>query len=317
MQRSKIRRYMKHGMLPQLRVFEAVARHGSFTRAAEELYMAQPTVSVQIRKLTETVGLPLLEQVGKHTHVTVAGRELYTACQEMFKTLCAVEDMLSDIRGLKSGSLRIAVSTTGKYFASRALADFAKSHLGIDISLHVCHRKALLERFADNADDLYILSNPPHDAAVVAQRILPNPIVVFARAGHPLASEKKIPFERFAQEPFLMRETGSGTRMTVERIFQAHGAEPQIKMELGSNEAIREAMLAGLGVSILPRHTLGFDIDPKQLTMLDVEGFPLESYWHFVYPIGKQLSFVAQNFMDFVRKEAPRIISSAFNTARH
>src|SRR4029078_5188352 len=172
MQHGKIRRYRKHGTLPQLRVFEAVARHGSFTRAAEELFLAQPTVSVQIRKLTETVGLPLLEQVGRRVHTTGAGRELYVACQGIFKALDDVENALSDIRGLKAGSLRVATSTSGKYLVPRLLAEFMKLHPGIDIPLHVGHRKAVLERLAQNADDLYVLSNPPEDDDLVVQRIL-------------------------------------------------------------------------------------------------------------------------------------------------
>ena len=153
MQQGKIRRYLKHGMLPQLRVFEAVARHGSFTRAAEELYLAQPTVSVQIRKLTETVGLPLLEQIGKRIHPTSAGRELYAACQDIFRTLDGVEDAFSDIRGLKAGTLRIATSTSGKYLVPRLLAEFVKLHPGIDVTLHVNHRKACLLYTSDAADE--------------------------------------------------------------------------------------------------------------------------------------------------------------------
>lgn len=317
MQQGKIRRYLKHGMLPQLRVFEAVARHGSFTRAAEELFLAQPTVSVQIRKLTETVGLPLLEQIGKRVHPTGAGRELYAACQDIFRTLDGVEDALSDIRGLKSGSLRIATSTSGKYLVPRLLAEFVKLHPGIEVTLHVNHRKAVLDRLGQNADDLYVFSNPPEEEDAVVQRILPNPLVVFACAEHPLARERKIPFERFAREPLLMREPGSGTRMIAERMFARHGLEPLVGMELGSNEAIRETMLTGFGVSVLYRYSLGLGPDFGKLAMLDVEGFPVESHWHLAYPVGKQLSFVAETFMEFTRKEARRVMIEAGGGDRH
>lgn len=316
MLQGKIRRYLKHGTLPQLRVFEAVSRHGSFTRAAAELYMAQPTVSVQIRKLTETVGMPLFEQVGKRVHLTVAGHEIYAACKDIFATLSGIEDALSNIRGLKSGSLRIAASTTAKYLAPRLLAEFARLHPGVDMSLHVSCRQTILERLTANEDDLYILANPPDDEDIVVQRILSNPVVAFARPDHPLARDKAIPFERFAQEPFLTREQGSGTRMVAERVFAAHGIEPKARMELGSNEAIKEAILAGLGVSLLYRHSLGFALDPAPLATLDVEGFPLESYWHFAYPVGKQLPPAAQAFLEFVRKEAQRVVSDQFNGTR-
>jgi DNA-binding transcriptional LysR family regulator len=308
MQPSKIRRYLKHGSLPQLSVFEAVARLGSFTRAAEELYMAQPTVSVQIKKLTETVGLPLLEQIGKRVHLTDAGRELYAACVDLFGRIEKLEERLGDIRGLDSGQLRLAVSTTGKYFAPRVLAGFVNLHPGIEVSLQIHHREILIERMADNADDLYIFANPPTDQDVVTLPILPNPMVVFARADHPLAREKHIPFERFAQEPFIMREPGSGTRMVAQQAFKSRGLEPRVRLELSTNEAVKQAILAGLGVSILSRYTLGLDVDLGPFATLDVEGFPIERQWQFVYPTGKQLPVVAKAFVDFTRSEAKRLV---------
>jgi DNA-binding transcriptional LysR family regulator len=302
MPQSKIHRYLKHGTLPQLSVFEAVARLGSFTRAAEELYMAQPTVSVQIKKLTETIGLPLFEQVGKRVHLTEAGRELCTVCQDIFKRLDTAEDGFDDIRGLKSGRLRLAVSTAANYYAPRMLAGFVLQHPGVEVSLQIHHRETLIARMAENADDLYVFADPPADAEIVTQMILPNPMVIFARPDHPLAPQNGIPFEQFAREPFLMREPGSGTRMVVQQIFESHGVAPRVRMELSTNEAIKEAILAGLGVSILSRYTLGLDAEENQLVTLDVEGFPLAHYWHFVYPVGKQLPVAAQAFMDFVRR---------------
>ncbi len=307
MPQAKIHRYLKHGTLPQFNVFEAVARLGSFTRAAEELYMAQPTVSVQIKKLTETIGLPLFEQVGKRVYLTEAGRELCATCQGIFETLNAAEDNFANLRGLKSGQLRLAVSTTGKYFAPRMLAVFVQKYPGVEVALQIHNRGRLLERMSENLDDLYIFTNPPTDAEIVTQMILPNPMVVFARADHPLAQQKKIPFERFAREPFLMREPGSGTRMVAQEIFEAHRKKPVVRMELSTNEAIKQAILAGLGVSIMSRYTLGLDTGHDHLVTLDVEGFPIARYWYFVYPIGKQLSMISQAFMDFVRREAKHL----------
>lgn len=308
MPQSKIRRYLKHGTLPQLSVFEAVARLGSFTRAAEELYMAQPTVSVQIKKLGESIGLPLFEQVGRKTHLTDAGRLLYATCEEMFAALTRVEDRFADLRGLKAGRLRLAVSTTGKYFAPRMLAAFVQKHPGVDVALQIHNRQALIERLNNNADDLYIFANPPQDIDVVTQMILPNPLVAYANANHPLARERRIPFARFAAEPFLIREPGSGTRMIVQQIFDQHGVKPNIRMELGSNEAIKQAILAGLGVSIMSRYNLGLDTENDRLATLDVKGLPIEGHWYFVYPVGKQPTLVAQSFMEFVRKEGKQLV---------
>ncbi|MGE5465548.1 MAG: LysR substrate-binding domain-containing protein [Methanocella sp.] len=304
---NEIRRYLRHGTLPQLRVFEAVARLGSYTRAAEELHIAQPTVSVQVKKLTNTVGLPLLEQVGKRVHMTAAGKELYRTCAELFETLAGMERGLSNLRGLTSGSLRIAVTSTGKYIAPRLLAAFVKQHPGLDVALHVGSWREIVDRLNHNADDLYILGNPPGESEVVVQRILPNPFFVYARTDHPLAHERSIPFERLAREPILVREKGSGTRTLTDRLFAQHGCKPNVIMEVASDEGIKEAILAGAGVAILSHHALGFE-PSRQLTVLDVQGFPVESHWHFAYPIGKQTSPIAQAFLDFARRNAREII---------
>lgn len=307
MLQPNIRRYLKHGTLPQLRVFEASARLGSITRAAQELHMAQPTASVQIKKLTETVGLPLFEQVGNRVYLTDAGQRLYAGCHDVFRALSTIEEALTGMRGLDSGHLRLAVSSTCKYLAPRMLGEFIQRHPGVDASLQTHNRGTLIERLTNNEDDLYIFADPPERADVVTQAILPNPMVVFARDDHPLAGEKNIAFERLAREPFLMREPGSGTRMLATRLFEQRGLAPKIRMELSTNEAIKEAILAGLGVSILSRHTFGLEPEHLRLVCLDVEGFPLENHWHFVYPAGKQLSVAARAFLDFARAEARRL----------
>lgn len=316
MPRASIRRYLKHGTLPQLRVFEASARLGSFAGAAQELHIAPPTASVQIKKLTATVGLPLFEQVGRRIYLTEAGRELYARCNEVFRTLDDLEEKLTHIRGLRSGHLQLAVSSTARYFAPRLLGAFMKRYPGIDTALQVHNRSMLLERLANNEDDLYIFADAPEDREVIVQTILPNPLVVFARSDHVLAREKKIPFARLAREPFLMREPGSGTRAMTLRIFEQHRLTPRTRMELSSNEAIREAILAGVGLSILSRYMLGLEPEHSGLVCLDVEGFPLESYWQLVYPVGKQLSPVARAFMDFTRGEAKSLARAAFAQRR-
>jgi DNA-binding transcriptional LysR family regulator len=303
-----IRRYLRHGTLPQLRVFEASARLGSFTRAADELHMAQPTASVQIKKLTETVGLPLFEQVGRRVYLTDAGERLYAGCHEVFRALSAIEETLNGLRATESGHLRLAVCTTGKYFAPRMLGAFIGRYPGVEASLEIHNRKTLIDRLANNEDDLYLFASPLEREDVVTQALLPNPLVVFARDDHSLAKTRQISFERIAAEPFLMREPGSGTRLIATKLFEQQGLTPKISMELSDDEAIKEAILAGLGVAIMSRFTLGLEQESSRLICLDVEGFPLENHWHFAYPVGKQLSATARAFMDFARIEAKGLV---------
>lgn len=311
MPQGNIRRYLKHGTLPQLRIFEASVRLGSLARAAEELHMAPPTASVQIKKLTATIGSPLLEQVGKRMYPTDIGRRVYDGCNEVFRALGLLEDELDAMRVLGAGQLSVAVTSTARYFAPRLLGAFAQRHPGIRTSLHIDNSGALMERLHRNEDDLYLVADPANAGDLVAQAIVANPMVVLARADHPLAGERDIPFARFAQEPLLMREKGSGTRAATLRVFAAHGLAPNTRMELSSNEAIREAILTGLGVSILSRYTLGIEAEPAGLTCLDVQGFPLESQWYFAYPIGKHLCPAARAFMDFTRAQARQLARSA------
>ena len=305
---SSIKRYLRHGMLPQLAVFEAVARLSSFTKAADELHLAQPTVSAQIKKLADNLQIPLFEQIGKRIYLTPAGENLYKGCQLLFTTLSDIEESLSDLRGLEHGRLRLAVSTTGKYFVPRLLAEFVKLHPTIEVSLQIHNRNTLIDRLSRNEDDLYVFSNPPNDFEIVTQPILPNPMVVFAREDHPLVHEKKISIEQLKNEKFIMREPGSGTRMVAYEAFDHHGLEPRVQMELSTNEAIKQAILAGLGISILSQYTLGLDTFEPRLSILNVQDFPIEKQWQFVYPVGKQTSSVSRAFMDFVRKEAPTLI---------
>ena len=304
MLQSGIRRYLKHGTLPQLRVFEASARLGSLTRAAEELHIAQPTASVQIRKLTETVGLPLFEQVGRRVYLTDAGQRLYAGCNEVFRAFSGLEEALNGMRAVESGQLRLGACSTGKYFAPRMLGAFLQRYPGVEASLEIHNRKSLIARLANNEDDLYLFASPLGREDVVTQALLPNPLVVFARDDHPLAGARRISLERIAAEPFLMREPGSGTRLLATQLFEQRGLAPRIRMELSTDEAIKEAILAGLGVSILSRFTLGREHESSPLVCLDVEGFPLENHWHIAYPLGKQLSPTARAFMDFARLEA-------------
>lgn len=290
---------MSHATFRQLEVFEAIARLGSFTRASEELHLTQPTVSMQMKKLTDAVGLPLFEQVGRRIHLTEAGKELAIAAREIMQSLERCDMSIAEMRGLKKGKLRLAVVSTAKYFVPRILGEFLRQHPGVEVSLKVTNRQRVLERAAENLDDLYILSQPIGHIELVAKSFMENPLLVMAHPEHPLTHERNIPLQRIAQEPFLMREEGSGTRLSVERIFGSQGLKPNIRMELGSNEAIKQAIIGGLGISILSRHTLGTD-GMGEPAVLDVEGFPVVNQWHIGHPHGKQLSVVASAFLDYL-----------------
>lgn len=297
---------MRHSTLRQLEVFEAIARLGSFTRAAEELFLTQPTVSMQMKKLTDAVGLPLFEQIGKKIYLTDAGRELHQTCRGIFEHFSHFEMAVADMKGLKKGTIKLAVVTTAKYFTPKLFGPFCQEHAGIDIALKVSNRERVLARMADNQDDLYILGQPPGDIDAVAESFLDNPLVVLAPLDHPLAGMKNIPLARLADEPFLVREPGSGTRAALERLFLQKSFTPKVRMELGSNEVIKQAIVGGLGISVLSRHTLTLDPTIEQLAILDVEGFPIVRHWYVAYPRGKRLSVVAQAFLDYL-KQAPKL----------
>ncbi|OIR15463.1 HTH-type transcriptional activator CmpR [mine drainage metagenome] len=298
---------MKNATLRQLKVFESVARNLSYTRAAEELYLTQPTVSIQIKQLTDIVGLPLLEQIGKRIYLTDSGRELLKVCREIFEGLSRFEMLVSDMKGVKAGKLRLAVITTAKYFVPRLLGLFCQRFPGIDVSLKVTNRERVLQRMADNQDDIYVLGTPPEDMDIEVEPFLENPLVVLAPGNHPLAAEKNISLQRLADEPFLIREPGSGIRLATEQFFAERGLKLKVRMELGSNEAIKQAVVGGLGIAVLSAHTLTLDHNSEELAILDVQGFPIQRHWYLAYPKDKQLSVVALAFLEFLHKESKLI----------
>lgn len=290
--------------LRQLRTFEALARLESFSGAAHELHVSQPTVSKQIRLLYEEIGLPLVEQIGKKVSLTEAGRELYATCTEWLRTWSQFEQTVSSLKGMKRGSLKISAVTTTKYFMPRILGPFLTQYPEVDISMEVLNRNRLLERLHRNEDDMYIMGVPPEDMDVETEPFLDNPLVVLAPAEHRLAKRRRIPFKELGKETFLMRERGSGTRLAIERLFRERNVPLDIKMELGSNEAIKQAVAGGLGLALLSKSTLTFDPGRSELTTLDVQGFPVMRAWHVVRLKGKPMSVVAETFLQFLRDHA-------------
>lgn len=303
------RRPGMHVTLRQLRVFETVARLGSFTRAAEELHLSQPTVSMQVKQLSEAVEQPLFEQIGRKIQLTDIGQELYRTCRDMFDVWSRFEMSADDMRGLRKGRLRLACVSTAKYFVPRLLGPFCDRYPGIDVRFEIANRDVILERLARQEDDLYILGTPPQQQFdIEVHPFLDNPLVAVAPAGHPLVGRKRVPLREFAKERLLVRERGSGTRMALERHFRTRGIELQAKMEIGSTEAIKQAVIAGLGVTLMSRHALVLDPMPGKLFTLDVEGLPLMRSWFVVYPGNKQLSVVARSFFDYLKDEASGLL---------
>jgi LysR family transcriptional regulator, low CO2-responsive transcriptional regulator len=291
--------------LHQLAVFEAVARHGSFTRAAEELFITQPSVSSQIKHLTQAVGLPLFEQIGKRLYLTEAGTELLATCQDIFARLNNFEMKVADLKGTKQGQLSLAVITTAKYFIPRLLGSFCQKYPGVDVSLQVTNHHQISRRMLENQDDLYIVSQPPEEIDLCSQPFLDNPLVVLAPINHPLVGQKNIPIQKLNDEPFIMREPGSGTRVAVQHLFAKQKVSVKVKLELGSNEAIKQAIAGGLGLSALSQHCLISEAS-NEIAVLDVQHFPIMRRWYATYLAGKQLSVIAQTFLDYLLVESQK-----------
>lgn len=298
---------MIQATLHQLKVFEATARHGSFTRAAEELFITQPTVSSQIKQLTKAVGLPLFEQIGKRLYLTEAGKALAATCQEIFKGLDDFEMKVADLKGMKQGQLRLGTITTAKYFIPRLLGEFCRKFPDIDVSLKVINHQQIQERMLENADDLYIMSQPPESLDLQVKAFLDNPLDIVAPKEHPLAGRRNIPITALQGEPFIMREKGSGTRRAVEKLLAEHGVEVKVRLELGSNEAIKQAIAGGMGLSVLSRHTLTSERSDSGLAILDVQHFPIPCRWYAAHLSGKNLSVIAQTFLDYLVEESKHI----------
>lgn len=284
--------------LHQLRVFESVARHLSFTRAAEELHSTQPTVSVQMRELGVVVGMPLFEQQGRRIALTAAGEALLVTARAMFDAWSAFETGVAELKGVRRGTLRLAAVTTAEYFVPALLAPFARRHPGIEVKLAVENRDTVIRRLEQELDDLAVMMMPPRHLSLTTTPFLENPLVALAPRAHPLAARRRVALAAFAAEPMLMRERGSGTRMACEEFFAHHGLAPNVRMELGSNEAIKHAVAAGLGVAILSAHTVGRHPARDGLTILPVEHLPIRRSWALVRREGRVASPVVQAFVD-------------------
>lgn len=293
-----------HVTLRQLRVFDAVVRHLSYTRAATEMHLSQPAVSMLVSQLEEAVGLPLFDKLGRQLYLTEAGQEVHRLSRNLAAQFRETEGVLLSLKGLGGGRLDIAVASTINYFAPRLLGVFHRRYPGITLKLEVTNREHLVQLLDHNQVDLVLMGQPPEDHNLASEPFMSNPLVVIAPPGHPLESCHHIPPERLAQETFVMRETGSGTRQAMERFFADRGIPLKTSMEMTRNEALKQAVRAGMGLTVVSLHTIELELETGRLVTLDVDGFPIQRTWYVVYSCAKRLTPAAQAFRDFVLNEA-------------
>jgi len=301
---------MKHATLRQLKVFEAVARLTSFSRAAEELHLTQPAVSTQIRKLEDHAGLALFEQLGRQIYLTAAGSELLHHSRIIMQQFDDAEAAMTQFKGVAGGKLNVAVISAGDYFMPRLLVEFASRHEGVVLNLSVHNREGLLVHLADNLTDLAVMVRPPEGADTLNEAFAPHPYVIVAAAGHPLAREKRIALSRVVREPFVVREKGSDTWQSMAEGLGRQLERLNVAMEIKSTETIKQAVLAGMGISFLSAHTVSRELRDRSLVVLDVQGFPLMLHWYVVQRRTKRLPPVAQAFKQFLLRDGAKLIET-------
>lgn len=292
----------------QLKVFEAVSRNLSYTSAARELHLTQPAVSMQVKQLEEHVGLPLLQKIGKIIHLTEAGKEMYQYARNAARELNEMGEIIEQFKGLKKGRLEVTVATTANAFATRMLSKFNKQYEGSTISLNVTNRERLLLQLAENEKDIAIMGRPPDNAELVTEAFADNPLVVIAAPNHPLIAKQPIPLYMLQDQSFVVREQGSGTRTAMQRFFSEHDINVTLSMEMNENEAIKQAVQAGMGLGVVSTHTIELELETKRLVILDVEDFPIMRHWYLVHRKEKRLSPITQAFKEFVLNEGRNLI---------
>lgn len=302
---------LRHASLRRLQVFEAVARLQSFSRAAAELHLTQPAVSMQVRQLEAEVGLPLYEPMGRRLDITPAGREVVACAQSLTLRLREAEEALTAMAGVGGGEISITAVSTAKYYVPMLLAEFRRKHPGVRVRLSVSNRELVVRDLAGNSVDLAIMGTPPRGLDTVAVPFARHPIAIIAAPGHVLARRKRLPLARLAGETFLIREPGSGTRSAMERVFRERRFNPRETIEMSSNETIKQAVMAGMGVSFLSQHTVGLEVATGRLAVLDVTGTPVMRHWYVIHRERKRLSPVAEAFKGFLIERGAKAIEQA------
>ncbi|MDZ7660579.1 LysR family transcriptional regulator [Fodinibius sp.] len=287
----------------QLKIFGMVARHKSMTQAARQLHMTQPAVSIQIKQLQEAVDIPLIEVVGRKVYLTEAGEKLYKAYQAVDQELQSFDAAISQLKGGLKGTLTISCASTAKYFLPYMLGGFQNRYPKVDIALKVTNRNEVLGHLSQNEYDLAVLTQLPEDNSTTAIPFLENPLVIGAPYDHPLSKEKNVTIKHLKGQPFIFREKGSGTRMVMEKYLKEKGMSPKPTMELSTNEAVKQAIRAGIGLSIISKLSLTNEVALNQISILDVPEFPIKTQWHVIYRNNKKLTPVTENFIAFLQEK--------------
>jgi len=285
-----------HISFRQLRLVLALAETGSVSGAARVMHVTQPTASMQLKDVADTIGLPIYELVGRRVYMTEVGNELAKTARAMSAEWDGFEQRVNALKGYTRGKLRVALVSTAKYFVPRLLGSFCNRYPEIDVSLEVLNRDGVVARLQNNLDDLYVMSVPPMDLDLVDEVFMANPLVMICASGNPLAKQKSLSLAELVEQRFILREEGSGTRMAVDNYFKKLKFRPNLRLELGSNEAIKESVAGGLGISVISSHALHGKAREQGVSVLNVEGFPVASHWHVVHPKGKKLSPIASIF---------------------
>ncbi len=291
---------MKDATVRQLQIFEAAARALSFSAAAQVLHLTQPAVSMQIRQLEHFAGVPLFERTGRRLQLTEAGEELVLHARAVLRALEDADEAFAAMKGLRGGRVRLAVVSTAKYFAPRLIARFAQSHPGVNIRLQAENRAAVVRELAANDVDLALMGRPPEDGEFVAEPFAEHPLVVIAPPTHPLTRRRSVPLATLAEEVFLVREPGSGTRSALERFFTAHHLPLKVGLEMPSNETIKQAVMAGLGLALISLHTITLELSVDALALVHAPGLPVMRRWNVVHRKDKRLAPASQAFKAFV-----------------
>ncbi len=302
---------MRNVTLRQMRVFAAVARHLSFTRAARELHLTQPAVSQQVKLLQQEVGLPLFEQIGRKVRLAPAGEELLRYVNQAIELLSEAAESLAAMRGLKRGVLKLGAVSTAKYFAPSLLSAFTPAYPEVTIKFAVGNREEIVKQLGGNDIDLVIMGRPPRELETVAEPFAKHPLVIIASPAHPLSGKRRIALKQLATEQFIIREEGSGTRASMERVFRERGVAFRTSMEVSSNETIKQAVMAGMGISFISSHTIGLELAAGKLAILDVVSLPLVRDWYVIHLHDKRLSPIASAFRAFLLEHGGRIIQKA------
>jgi len=299
---------MKNATLRQLKVFETVARHMSFSRAAEELHLTQPAVSTQVRQLELHVGLPLFEQLGKRIYLTPAGTEMLHYSRSIIQQFREAEDAMAQLKGISGGRLNVAVISAGDYFFPRLLAEFMNRHEAVTLNLAVHNREELLHQLSSNLTDVAVMVRPPEGMDTIAESFAPHPYVIVAAPNHPLVGKRNIPLAGLAEEAFVSREKGSDTWNSMQEGFAGRLSNLRIAMEIKSTETIKQAVIANMGIAFLSAHTVGLELQTGKLAVLDIEGFPVMLNWYVVHRKNKRLPPVALAFKQFLMEEGATLI---------